>query len=56
MNSRAADGLLHMPQLEERSALPYVSIRRTVAMDGLAAAIDRDFPALFGWLADGSAD
>jgi effector-binding domain-containing protein len=41
-----------MPQLEERSALPYVGIRRTVTRDGLTEAIDRDFPALFGWLGE----
>ena len=50
MNPRVANGLFGMPKFEERSALPYVGIRRTVTMDGLAEAIDRDFPALFARL------
>jgi effector-binding domain-containing protein len=41
-----------MPKIEERAALPYVGVRRTVRMDGLAEAIDREFPALFARLAD----
>jgi effector-binding domain-containing protein len=50
MNRRAADGLLSMPKLEERAALPYFGLRRTVTMAGLPEAIDRDFPALFALL------
>jgi effector-binding domain-containing protein len=40
-----------MPKFEERAALPYAGVRRTVTMDDLAATIDRDLPALFARLA-----
>jgi effector-binding domain-containing protein len=52
MNPRAAAGHYDMPKLEERSALPYVGLRRTVTIAGLPEAIDRDFPALFAQLAE----
>jgi RNA polymerase sigma-70 factor, ECF subfamily len=41
-----------MTHIEERSARPYVGIRETVTMDTLPSAVDRGFPALFGWLGE----
>jgi effector-binding domain-containing protein len=40
------------PQIQQRAAQPYAGIRTSVTMDGLAGAIDRTFPELFGWLAE----
>ena len=40
------------PEIHERAAQPYVSIRSRVKPDGLPAAVDRGFPAVFGWLAE----
>ena len=51
MISGVSSGLDCMPTFEERAALPYAGVRRTVTMDGLADTIDREFPALFGRLA-----
>jgi effector-binding domain-containing protein len=39
------------PQIEARAEQPYAGIPATVAMDGIAAAVDDAFPELFGWLA-----
>ena len=39
------------PHLEDRPAESYIAIPVTVTMQTLAAAIDRGFPELFGWLA-----
>jgi hypothetical protein len=39
------------PRIEQRSARPYAAVRRTVTLDGFAAAVDAGFPALFGGLA-----
>jgi effector-binding domain-containing protein len=41
----------HEPHIEDRSAESYVGIAETVTMQTLAAAIDRGYPELFGWLA-----
>ena len=38
------------PYIEDRPAEPYVGIAETVTMETLAAAIDRGYPELFGWL------
>jgi effector-binding domain-containing protein len=51
MISAASSGLDGMASFEERAALPYAGVRRTVTMDGLADTIDREVPALFGRLA-----
>ena len=40
------------PRIEQRSALPYVAIHCHVSEDGVAAAVDSAFPALFRWLGD----
>ena len=39
------------PQIQERSTQPYLAIACEVT-DGVPAAVDRAFPALFGWLAE----
>ena len=39
------------PKIEERAAQHYAGIQATVPMDGISAAVDEAFPALFGWLA-----
>jgi len=41
----------HELQLQTRAAQHYAAIPATVAMDGISAAVDDAFPALFGWLA-----
>jgi len=41
----------HEPQIQARAAQHYAAIPATVAMDGIAAAVDDTFPELFGWLA-----
>ncbi len=41
----------HEPHIEDRPAESYLAISETVTMQTLAAAIDRGFPELFGWLA-----
>jgi effector-binding domain-containing protein len=41
----------HEPQIQARAAQHYAAIPATVAMDGISAAVDDAFPALFGWLA-----
>ena len=41
----------HEPQIQTRAAQHYAAIPATVAMDGISAAVDDAFPALFGWLA-----
>jgi hypothetical protein len=41
------------PQLQVRPEQHYAAIARRVTMDGIAAAVDDAFPALFGWLAAG---
>jgi effector-binding domain-containing protein len=38
------------PQIEQRGEQRYVAIRVKVPMNELAAAVDRGFPELFGWL------
>ena len=40
----------HEPQIQERAAQHYAGIPVTVAMDGLASAIDSGYAELFGWL------
>jgi effector-binding domain-containing protein len=40
------------PQFQERPAQHYAGITKTVTMDGISAAVDDAFPALFGWLAE----
>jgi DNA gyrase inhibitor GyrI len=39
------------PKIEERAAQHYAGIQATVRIDGVSAAVDEAFPALFGWLA-----
>jgi effector-binding domain-containing protein len=41
----------HELQIQRRAAQPYVGIRITVTMKGLAEAVDTGFPEVFGWLA-----
>jgi len=41
----------HEPQIQARAAQHYAAVPATVAMDGLAAAVDDAFPELFAWLA-----
>jgi RNA polymerase sigma-70 factor, ECF subfamily len=40
------------PQIKQRAEQPYAGIRETVTMETLPSAVDRGFPALFGWLAE----
>jgi effector-binding domain-containing protein len=37
--------------VQQRDEQPYAGIRADVPMDGIAGAVDRAFPELFGWLA-----
>jgi hypothetical protein len=41
----------HEPQIQQRAAQPYVTIRMPETMEGLAEAVDTGFPEVFGWLA-----
>ncbi len=38
------------PQLVQRTAQPYMAIRRQVSMDGFGPVIDESFPQVFAWL------
>jgi effector-binding domain-containing protein len=42
---------MQQPHIEQRPAQSYVAIPVTVRMPDFAAAIDRGFPELFGWMA-----
>jgi effector-binding domain-containing protein len=39
-------------EIQRRDEQPYLGIRERVAMDGIAAAVDRAIPELFGWLGE----
>ena len=38
------------PRVVHRDEQPYVAVRTSVTMEGLAGAVDRYFPELFGWV------
>ena len=38
------------PRVEHRDEQPYAAIRTSVTVQGLAGAVDRYFPEVFGWL------
>lgn len=43
--------MAEQPQIAHRDEQPYLAIATSVTMQGLAPAVDRYFPQLFGWLA-----
>lgn len=48
--------MISNPTLVERTAQPYLSIRRQVHMDGFAPVIDESFPKVFAWLREHGLD